>query len=149
MANKKFYLTSAIPYVNAAPHIGHAQEFVYADVIRRYHQLLGEDMRYLCGADENALKIVQAAENAKQDPQSFTDAHNKEFLALAEKLNVHFDVWQRGTDQKHHFPSCQHLLRRGLREQVIGHSKTACAEWNNHIFSLFLQTGNRRNPLFF
>lgn len=105
----KFYLTSAIPYVNAAPHIGHAQEFVYADVIRRYHQLLGKNVKYLCGADENALKIVQAAENAKQDPQSFTDAHNKEFLDLAEKLDVHFDVWQRGTDQKHHYPSSQKL----------------------------------------
>lgn len=109
MAAKKFYLTSAIPYVNAAPHIGHAQEFVYADVIRRYHQLLGEDVRYLCGADENALKIVQAAEAAKQDPQTFTDAHNNEFLALAEKLDVHFDIWQRGTDKNHHFPSSQKL----------------------------------------
>lgn len=105
----KFYLTSAIPYVNAAPHIGHAQEFVYADVIRRYHQLLGDDVRYLCGADENALKIVQAAENAKQNPQAFTDAHNNEFLALAEKLDVHFDIWQRGTDKHHHFPSSQKL----------------------------------------
>jgi len=46
----KFYLTSAIPYVNAAPHIGHAQEFVYADVVKRYHQLLGEDVKYLSGA---------------------------------------------------------------------------------------------------
>ena len=61
----KFYLTSAIPYVNAAPHIGHAQEFVYADVIRRYRSLLGDKVLYLCGADENALKIVQAAEKAQ------------------------------------------------------------------------------------
>ena len=106
-----FYLTSAIPYVNAAPHIGHAQEFVYADVIRRYHSLCGEDVRFICGADENALKIVQAAEAAGQDPQAFTDVHQKEFLDIADKLQVHFDVWQRGTDKTHHFPSSQKLWK--------------------------------------
>ena len=105
----KFYLTSAIPYVNAAPHIGHAQEFVYADVIKRYHQLLGEDVKYLCGADENALKIVQAAETAKTDPKKFADIHQQEFLNLAAKLNVQFDIWQRGSDRNHHFPSSQKL----------------------------------------
>lgn len=105
----KFYLTSAIPYVNAAPHIGHAQEFVYADVIKRYHKLLDEDVKYLCGADENALKIVQAAENAGTDPKKFADIHQKEFLDLAALLNVQFDVWQRGSDRLHHFPSSQKL----------------------------------------
>ena len=105
----KFYLTSAIPYVNAAPHIGHAQEFVYSDVIRRYRLLLGDTVLYLCGADENALKIVQAAEKAKQNPQEFTDLHQKEFLSLAEKLSIHFDIWQRGTDRRYHYPSSQKL----------------------------------------
>lgn len=106
---KKFFLHSAIPYVNAAPHIGHAQEFIYSDVIRRYHTLLNEDVLYLCGADENALKIVQAAEKANMDPQSFCDLHQQEFLDLAKKLNIHFDFWQRGTDHVHHFPSSQRL----------------------------------------
>lgn len=105
----KFYLHSAIPYVNAAPHIGHAQEFVYADVIRRYQKLIGKDVLYLCGADENALKIVQAAEKAGQDPQTFCDVHNQEFLEVAKKLNVHFDVWQRGSDKTKHFPASQKL----------------------------------------
>ena len=105
----KFYLTSAIPYVNAAPHIGHAQEFVYSDVTRRYHQLLGEEVKYLSGADENALKIVQAAEKAHEEPQKFTDIHQQEFLDVAAKLNVQFDVWQRGTDKVRHFPSAQKL----------------------------------------
>lgn len=107
----KFYLTSAIPYVNAAPHIGHAQEFVYADTIRRYRTLLGDKVTYLCGADENALKIIQAAEKANQNPQEFTDVHQKEFLDLAELLSVHFDIWQRGTDQDRHFPSSQKLWK--------------------------------------
>ncbi len=106
---KKFYITSAIPYVNAAPHIGHAQEFVYSDVIRRYHKLIDENVTYLCGADENALKIVKAAEKGGKSTQEFCDIHNVEFLNLAEKLNVHFDIWQRATDKKHHFPSSQKL----------------------------------------
>ena len=97
-----YYLHSAIPYVNAAPHIGHAQEFVYADTVRRYHTLLGKNVAYLSGADENALKIVQAAEKANMNPQAFCDLHQKEFLDVSEKLNVHFDYWQRGTDRKHH-----------------------------------------------
>lgn len=105
----KFYLTSAIPYVNAKPHIGHAQEFVYADTIRRYHKLLNDDVLYLCGADENALKIFQAAEKAGQTPEEFTDLHNKEFLEVTKQLNVQFDVWQRGSDRKNHFASSQKL----------------------------------------
>jgi len=105
----KFYLTSAIPYVNAKPHIGHAQEFVYADTVRRYHKMIGDNVLYLCGADENALKIFQAAEKANQTPQEFTNTHNKEFLDVAEKLDVEFDVWQRGSDSTHHFPSSQKL----------------------------------------
>jgi methionyl-tRNA synthetase len=106
---KKFYLTSAIPYVNAAPHIGHAQEFVYSDVIKRFHKLMNESVLYLCGADENALKIFQAAEKAGETPQKFTDFHNKEFLHLANKLNIQFDVWQRGSDEEKHFSSSQKL----------------------------------------
>ncbi|MBI5448965.1 methionine--tRNA ligase [Candidatus Gottesmanbacteria bacterium] len=105
---KKFFLHSAIPYVNAAPHIGHAQEFIYSDIIRRYHKLLGEDVLYLSGADENGLKIIQAAEKAGLDPHKFCDIHQQEFLDVADKLNIHFDIWQRGTN-KNHFLSSQKL----------------------------------------
>lgn len=104
----KFYLHSAIPYVNAAPHIGHAQEFILSDVARRYHTLLNDDALYLCGADENGLKIVQAAEKAGVESQKFCDTHQQEFLDLGKKLNVRFDVWQRGTN-KNHFASSQKL----------------------------------------
>lgn len=109
--NKKFYITSAIPYVNSSPHVGHAQEFVYADVIRRYHKLLGQDVLYLCGADENALKIVQAAEKAGKPIQEFTDIHQGEFLNLIKKLDINLDVWQRATDKSHHTPSSQKLWK--------------------------------------
>ena len=101
----KFYITNAIPYVNAKPHIGHASEFVQSDVIARYHKLLGDQTLLLCGGDENALKNVQAAENAKRPIQEFIDENTKSFYALSKKLNVEFDVWQKGSDAKHHSSS--------------------------------------------
>jgi len=106
---KKFYITTAIPYVNAKPHIGHALEFLQTDVIARYHKLLGYDVCTLSGGDENALKNVQAAENAGLAIKEFIDNNTKLFLTLAQKLNIYFDVFQKGSDQKHHFVSSQKL----------------------------------------
>ncbi len=109
MLMPKFYLTSAIPYVNAKPHIGHALEFVQADVIARYHRLIGDDVLKLCGGDENALKNVQAAEKAGLPIQEFIDKNNDLFVDLVKKLNADYDVWQKGSDQKHHFVASQKL----------------------------------------
>lgn len=107
----KFYITSAIPYVNSFPHVGHALEFVQTDTIARYHKLLGEDVLTLSGGDENALKNVQAAEKASVPVQEFVDKNNKLFEELTTRLNARYDVWQKGSDQKHHFPSSQKLWK--------------------------------------
>ena len=115
--NKKFYITAAIPYVNAKPHIGHALELVQADTVARYHKLLGEDTLLLSGGDENALKNVQAAEKARQPIQKFIDENNQKFVELTYKLGCNYDIWQKGSDQKTHFPSSQKLW--GLCEKDI------------------------------
>lgn len=107
--HKKFFITSAIPYVNAKPHIGHVLEFVQTDTIARYHKLLGEEVLSLSGGDENALKNVQAAETAGIPIQDFVDQNTQLFHQLTEKLNAKFDVWQKGSDQQTHFPSSQKL----------------------------------------
>lgn len=107
--DKKFYVTAAIPYVNAKPHVGHALEFVQTDTIARYHRLLGEDVATLSGGDENALKNVQAAEIADIPVQQFVDENTEAFRQLAIKLNAEFTIWQKGSDQKHHFPASQKL----------------------------------------
>lgn len=107
--NKKFYITSAIPYVNAAPHIGHALEFLQADAIVRYHELLGEDVLYLTGSDENALKNVQAAEKTGKPVQEFVNGNADRFEDLLKKLNVRVDIFQRGSNQETHFVSSQKL----------------------------------------
>ncbi|MBU4351005.1 methionine--tRNA ligase [Candidatus Parcubacteria bacterium] len=107
----KFYITAAIPYVNAKPHCGHVLEFVQVDALKRYHQLLGEESLSLSGGDENALKNVQAAEKSGRPLKEFIDENTEAFRQLAIKLNGGFDVWQRGSDQKHHFPSSQKLWK--------------------------------------
>jgi methionyl-tRNA synthetase len=111
MNKKKFYITCAIPYVNSSPHVGHALEFVQTDTIARYHRLLGEDVLSLSGGDENALKNVQAAEEAGAPIQEFVDKNTELFRQLAIKLNAEFDVWQKGSDKVHHFPSSQELWK--------------------------------------
>ena len=107
--NKKFYITAAIPYVNASAHVGHALEFVQTDTIARHHRLLGEDVATLSGGDENALKNVQAAETAGIPIQEFVDKNTEAFRQLAIKLNAEFTFWQKGSDKAHHFPSSQKL----------------------------------------
>ncbi|MBI4028978.1 MAG: methionine--tRNA ligase [Candidatus Blackburnbacteria bacterium] len=107
--NRKFYVTAAIPYVNSFPHVGHALEFVQTDTIGRYHRLLGEDVLVLSGGDENALKNVQAAEQAGVPIQEFVDTNTEIFFNLTRGLNTQFDVWQKGSDKEHHFPSSQKL----------------------------------------
>lgn len=105
MAMAKFYITTAIPYVNARPHIGHALEFVQADVIARYHRQKGEEVLLLSGSDENALKNVQAAEQAGVPVQQFIDENAKSFVELADKLGIQFDGFQKGSSKDHHASS--------------------------------------------
>ncbi len=102
---RKFYITNAIPYVNAKPHIAHALEFIQSDTIARYHRLLGEDVVLLCGGDENALKNVQAAQEQGKNVEEFINENTENFRILAEKLNVKFDIFQKGSDKKHHLSS--------------------------------------------
>lgn len=110
--SNKFYLTTAIPYVNDRPHLGHALEFVQADVLARYHRGQDTEVLLLSGADENALKNVRAAEKAGVPVRDFIETNGRLFAALAERLNIHFDVFQRGSDTAHHYPASQELWRR-------------------------------------
>lgn len=116
--SKKFYVTAAIPYVNAAPHIGHALEFIQVDAIARYQKLMGYETVSLTGGDENALKNVQAAEKAGAQVQEFVDRNALLFLDLTKKLNTDFTVFQKGTNPAH-FKSSQELWIRCLEKGDI------------------------------
>lgn len=105
----KFYITTAIPYVNGKPHIGHALEYFQADVIKRYNDVVGNETLLLSGADENALKNVQTAEKEGIGIQEFLDKNSAVFKDAYARLGVHLDVFQRGSDQKKHWPGVQKL----------------------------------------
>src|ERR1035437_2745919 len=115
----KFYITTAIPYVNGKPHIGHALEYFQADVIKRYHKILGDDTLLLSGADENALKNVQAAQKAGIPVKQFLDENSQIWKDAYEKLGVHLDVFQRGSDEEKHWPGVQKLWNLCLKNGDI------------------------------
>ncbi len=108
----KFYITTAIPYVNARPHIGHALEFVQADVLARFHRLSGDETMLLSGADENSLKNVQAAEKEGLPIQEFLDKYSQIFRDFGSLLNTQIDLFQRGSDQQSHWPGVQKFWQR-------------------------------------
>jgi len=98
---KKFYITTAIDYVNDVIHIGHAYQKVIADILARYHRLLGEEVFFLTGVDEHGGKAEEAAKLAGQEEKQFVDqivAGNKDQL---EALNVNYNRYIRTTDKDH------------------------------------------------
>lgn len=117
--DRRFYLTTAIPYVNAKPHIGHALEYVVADAIHRYHKLIGNETRITSGADENALKNVQAAEKEGLEPTKFLDKYSKIFEDFYKLLEVDLDEFRRGTDQKKHWPGVQKFWKLAYKNGDI------------------------------
>ena len=99
--NKKFYITTAIDYVNAKPHIGHAYEKVLADAIARHHRQAGGKVWFLTGVDENAQKNVRAAEKAGVPTKKFIDRNAGFFIELCKKLNLSHDDFIRTTSKQH------------------------------------------------
>ena len=83
---EKFYITTAIDYVNAKPHIGHAFEKVLADAIARYNKQKGKKVFFLTGVDENAQKNVEAAEKAGIPVKKFVDKNTALFQELCDNL---------------------------------------------------------------
>ncbi|MFY9492963.1 MAG: methionine--tRNA ligase [Minisyncoccia bacterium] len=110
----KFYITTAIDYVNAPPHIGHALEKVEADVLARYHRVKGSEVFFLTGSDEHGLKIFRAAESAGKNVQEFADENVQYFKQLKETLNLSWDDFIRTSDQVRHWPGAQKLWNKLL-----------------------------------
>jgi methionyl-tRNA synthetase len=105
----KFYLTTAIDYVNAKVHLGHSLEKVQADVLARYHRNLGENVFFLTGTDENAQKNVLAAEKEGIPPKKFVDQNANFAKNLWKKFNISFDYFIRTTNKKIHWPGVRKL----------------------------------------
>lgn len=96
------YVTTAIPYVNARPHIGFALEATLTDALARYHRLRGYDVRALTGTDDNSLKNVRAAQAAGVTTQELVNTNATAYQELARALNLSFDDFIRtSVDPRH------------------------------------------------
>jgi methionyl-tRNA synthetase len=99
--SKRFYITTAIDYVNGQPHLGHAYEKVIADVIARGHRSLGQETFFLTGLDEHGQKVQQAAVAQGKDPQVYCDELAAIWQAFARKLELTNDDFVRTTQARH------------------------------------------------
>lgn len=107
----RFYITTAIDYVNGSPHLGHAYEKVLADAIARWHRQQGHATRFLTGTDEHGQKIAKAAAAAGKEPQAFVDEVSQRFVDAWAALDVKYDQFFRTTDKRHEM-AVQELFRR-------------------------------------
>ena len=99
--SKRFYITTAIYYVNGQPHLGHAYEKIVTDVIARARRAMGEEVFFLTGLDEHGQKVQQAAAAEGKSPQAYCDALSDEWRAFARKLELTNDDFIRTTDARH------------------------------------------------
>jgi methionyl-tRNA synthetase len=99
--SKRYYITTAIYYVNGQPHLGHAYEKVIADVIARAQRSLGNDVFFLTGLDEHGQKVQQTALKEGKKPQEYCDELAADWRVFAEKLNVSMDDFVRTTELRH------------------------------------------------
>ena len=108
------YVTVAIPYVNAAPHLGYAYELVQADIYARCRRAAGDQVRFLGGTDDYSLKNVLAAEVAGEPTRDFVDRHAACFEALAQPLDLSFDDFIRTSADPRHAPAVERIWRAAL-----------------------------------
>jgi methionyl-tRNA synthetase len=103
MANKKtFYLTTAISYVNGAPHLGHAYEAIASDALARFKRLDGYDVMFLSGTDEYGEKNARTAAKEGIEPQAFVDRNAALFEKMTEYLHISNDDFLRTSQPRHH-----------------------------------------------
>ena len=97
----KYFITTAIYYTNADPHIGHAYEGILADAIARYHRTFEGPTFFLTGVDQHGQKVQQAAQKNGVQPMEFAKKVTAKFLALWKKLGIQNDGWAETTDPRH------------------------------------------------
>jgi methionyl-tRNA synthetase len=131
MGQDTFYVTTPIYYVNDKPHIGHAYTTILADVLSRYHRLLGDPTFFLTGTDEHGQKVQKAAVANKMTPQEQCDTTVTRFQELWKKLEITHDDFIRTTEDRHKNvvrTILQDLYDRGevYKAEYSGHYCTPC-----------------------
>jgi methionyl-tRNA synthetase len=101
MPKETFFLTTAIDYINARPHIGHALEKIAADALARYRRLRGEEVHLLIGTDEHSLNVQRQAEKEGITPRAYCDRMVAHWIESWKSLRISYDGFIRTTDPKH------------------------------------------------
>jgi methionyl-tRNA synthetase len=109
--NNRFYITTAISYPNAKPHIGHAYELIATDALARFQRHDGKDVLFLTGTDEHGQKMLQTARKLDMDVQELADRNSSEFKRMGELLNASNDDFIRTSEERHH-AACRDIWKR-------------------------------------
>jgi methionyl-tRNA synthetase len=115
----RWYVTTAIPYVNARPHIGFALELALTDAMARFHRLRGEDVWFLTGTDDNSLKNVQAAEREGLSPAALVARNTAYFVDLETRIRVSNDDFIRTSAEERHAAGVRKLWEACARNGDI------------------------------
>jgi len=113
MPGRKFYVTTAIYYVNDRPGLHHAYEMTATDALARFHRQRGREVFFLTGTDENATKNEEAAKAVGMDTQAFVDKNAAEFKRVADTWGISYDRFIRTTDPEH-ITGVQEFVRRWI-----------------------------------
>lgn len=107
----KTYITTAIPYMNGAPHIGHAMDYCLADVYARYKRLCGDEVRLQAGVDEHGNKIYQKSQDLGMTVKEYVDLNTEKFKDFISELDISYTDFIRTTDKEHE-KRCQEIWQR-------------------------------------
>ncbi len=113
------YITTAIDYPNAAPHMGHVLEKVLADVCARWFRLRGDTVRFQIGTDEHGIKIQRTAEKEGLTPKALVDRNVPLFQSLYDQLSISYDQFIRTSDQEKHWPTVIELWKKILKAGML------------------------------
>ena len=110
----RFFLTTAIDFVNSRPHLGTAYEKITADIIARHRRLAGFDTHFLMGNDEHSQNVFRKAAEQGKDPLAYCDEMEQVFRDVWRRLDISFDDFIRTTDRRRHFPAVQKMAQACL-----------------------------------
>ncbi len=139
-----FYITTAIDYPNGAPHVGHSLEKIAADVIARYHRLLGDDTVFCMGLDENSQHILRAAADNGVAPQEWTDRMDVAFGRAWDALNISVNAFVRTTEPRHARASVELFSRAQASGDIYkaNYAGWYCPNCNNYYTDAELVNGH-------
>jgi len=113
---EKIYITTAIPYVNGVPHIGHAMDYCLADTYARYQRLIGNEVKFQAGTDEHGNKIYLKAKELNTPVADYVKNNSEKFQEFIHNLDVSYTDFIRTTDYEHE-KRCQEIWRK-LKDHI-------------------------------